>query len=69
MNDILSNNLSAKCLRRKGIVFMRYIIKILFSESIDLTAYYRCERRSSHQCASLDYICDYDEVHNKNTVQ
>ena len=27
MNEILSNNLSEKCLRRKRIVFMRYIVK------------------------------------------
>ena len=56
MNEILSNNLSEKCLRRKGIVFMKYIIKILFRESVDLTAQYRYERRSSHQCAILGFI-------------
>ena len=27
MNEIPSNNLSEKCLRRKGIVFMRYMKK------------------------------------------
>ena len=56
MNEILSNNLSEKCLRRKGIVFMRYIIKILFSESVDFTAQYRYEHRSFHQCAILGYV-------------
>ena len=56
MNEILSNNVSEKCLHRKGIVFMKYIIKILFSDSVDLTAQYRYERRSSHQCSSLDYV-------------
>ena len=53
MNEILSDNLSEKCLRRKGIVFMRYIIKILFSESVDFTTQYRIERQPSHQCATL----------------
>ena len=56
MNEILSNNLSEKCRRRKGIVFMRYIIKILFSESVHFTPQYRYERQSSHQCAILGYI-------------
>ena len=56
MNEILSKNLSEKCLRRKGIVFMRYIIKILFSESLDFTAQYRYEYRSSHQLAILGCI-------------
>ena len=56
MNEILSNNLSEKCLRRKGIVFMRYIIKILLSESVDFTALYRYEHRLFHQCAILGYI-------------
>ena len=57
MNEILSNNLSEKCLRRKGIVFMRYIKKILFSESVDVTAQYRNEHRSFHQPVILGYIC------------
>ena len=48
MNEILSNNLSEKCVRRKGIVFMRYIIQILLSESVDFTAQYRYEHRSFH---------------------
>ena len=56
MNEILSNNLSEKCLRRKGIVFMRYILKILFSESVDFTVQYRYEHRSFDLCAILDYI-------------
>ena len=43
MNEILSKNLLEKCLRRKGIVFMRYIIKILFSESVDFTTQYSYE--------------------------
>ena len=53
MNEILSHNLSEKCLRRKGIVLMGYIIKILFSESVDFTAQYRCEHRSFHECDIL----------------
>ena len=56
MNEILSNNLLEKCLRRKGIAFMRYIIKILFSESVDFTPQYQDEHRSFHQCATLGYI-------------
>ena len=56
MNEILSHNLSEKCLRRKGIVFMRYIIKILLSESLDSRAQYRYEHRLFHQCATLDYV-------------
>ena len=56
MNEILSNNLSEKCLRRKGIVFMRYRIKILLSENVDFTAQYRYQHRSFHQCAILGYI-------------
>ena len=51
MNEILTNNLSEKCLRRKGIVLMGYIIKILVSESIDFTAQYRYGHRLFHQCA------------------
>ena len=43
MNEILSNNLSEKCLRRKEIVFMRYIIQVLFRESIDFTPQYEYE--------------------------
>ena len=43
MDEILSHNLSKMCLRIKGIVFMRYILKILFSESVDVTAQYRYE--------------------------
>ena len=56
MNEILSNNLSEKCLRRKGIVLMGNITKILLSESVDFTAKYRHEHRSSHQPAILGYI-------------
>ena len=56
MNEILSNNISEKCLRSKGIVFMSYIIKILFSGSVDFTAQYRIEHRSFHQCAILAYV-------------
>ena len=56
MNEILSNNLSERCLRRKGIVFMRYLLKILFSESADVTAQYRYEHRTFHQYAILDYV-------------
>ena len=51
MNEILSNNLLEKCLRRKRIVFIRYIIQVLFRESIDFTAEYRYEHRSFDQCA------------------
>ena len=36
---------------------MRYIIEILFSESVDFRAQYRIERQSSHQCTILGYIC------------
>ena len=43
MNEILANNLSEKCLRRKGIVFMGYIIKMLLSESVDFKAQHRYE--------------------------
>ena len=57
MNEILSNNLSEKCLRRKGIVLMEYIIKMLFSERVDVTAQYRNEHRSFHQSVILGYIC------------
>ena len=56
MNEILSNNLSEKCLRRKGIGFMRYIIKILFSVSVDFTGQYRYEHWSFHQCAILGHV-------------
>ena len=35
---------------------MGYIIKILFSESVDFTAQYRCEHRSFHECDILGYI-------------
>ena len=35
---------------------MRYIIKILLSESLDFTAQYRYEHRSSHQPAILGYV-------------
>ena len=56
MNEILSKNLPEKCLRRKGSVFMRYIIKVLFTESLDFTAQYRYEHRSFYQCAILGYI-------------
>ena len=56
MNEILSSNLSEKCLPSKGIAFMRYIIKILFSENVDFTAQYRYEHRSFHQCAILKYV-------------
>ena len=35
---------------------MRYIIKILFSESVAFTAQYRNEHRSFHQSATLDYV-------------
>ena len=45
MNEILSNNLSEKCLRRKGIVLMVYILQIVFSESVDFTAQCRYEHR------------------------
>ena len=45
---------------------MRYIIKILFSESVDFTAQYRYEHRSFHQCVYLRTtsieMSDYDEV-------
>ena len=46
---------------------MRYIIKILFSESMDFTAQYRYEYRSFHQCAILGYVYlnDYDQVHKR----
>ena len=56
MNEILSNNLSEKCLRRKGIVLMRYIIQILLSESLDFTPQYRYEHCSFHQPAILGEI-------------
>ena len=56
MNEILSNNLSEKCPRDIGIVFMGYIIEILFSDSLDLTAHCRYEHRSFHQGAILDYV-------------
>ena len=51
---------------------MRYIIKILFSESVDFTAQYRYEHRSFHQCAILDYIIKMSEMMRyiiANTVQ
>ena len=35
---------------------MRYIKKILFSESVDFTTQYRIERQPFHQCATLDYV-------------
>ena len=35
---------------------MRYIIKILFSESVDFTVHYRYEHRSFHECDILGYI-------------
>ena len=45
---------------------MRYIKKILFSESVDFTTQYRIERQSSHQCDfRLIKIGDYDEVHKR----
>ena len=56
MNEMLSNNLSKRCLRRKGIAFMRYIIQILLSESVDFTAQYRYEHRPFHQGAILVYV-------------
>ena len=55
MNELLSLSLSEKCLRRKGIVFMGYIIKVLFSGYIDFTAQYRIDHRSLHQRSSLGY--------------
>ena len=55
MNEILSRNFSEKCLRRIGIAFMRYMKKYL-SESIDVTAQYRHDHRSFHQCTILGYI-------------
>ena len=35
---------------------MRYLLKILFSESADVTAQYRYEHRTFHQYAILDYV-------------
>ena len=35
---------------------MGYITKMLFSESIDFTAKYRHEHRSSHQPVILGYV-------------
>ena len=35
---------------------MGYIIKILYSESLDIIAQYRYEHRSFHQYATLDYV-------------
>ena len=35
---------------------MGYIIKILLSESVDFTAKYQTEHRSSHQSAILGYV-------------
>ena len=48
---------------------MRYVIKILFSESVDFTAEYRYEHRSFHQCAISEYVYLNDEVQNKNIVE
>ena len=56
MNEILSNNLSENWLRKKGTVFMRHIIKILFCESVDVTAQYRYKHRLFHQYAILGYV-------------
>ena len=56
MNEILSNNLLEKCLRRKGIISMGYIIQVLFRESIDFTTQYEYEHRSFHHCTILDYV-------------
>ena len=35
---------------------MRYIIQVLFRESIDFTPQYEYEHRSFHQCTILGYI-------------
>ena len=35
---------------------MRYIIKILLSESVDFRVQYQDEHRSFHQCAILGYV-------------
>ena len=56
MNEILCHNLLEKCLHRRGIVFITYIIKILFSESVDVTAQYRYEHRSFHQGTILGFV-------------
>ena len=53
MNEIPSNNLSEKCPREIGIVFMRYTIKMLLSESIDFAAQCECGHGSLHQPATL----------------
>ena len=39
-----------------SIEIMKYIIKVLLSESIDFSAQYRYEHRSFHQCSILGYI-------------
>ena len=49
-------NISEKCLRKKGILFKRYFNKVLFSESVDVTAQYRYEHRSFHRYAVLGYV-------------
>ena len=40
----------------KELILMGYIIKILFSESVDFTAQYEYEHRSFHQFAILGYV-------------